>query len=106
MGPPERLGQEVPGAGLMPKVRFDPTINAGHFLTFAGMILGALGIYTGMRVELSQVDYRIVQVEKTLAAMSAILVADARQDVRIEELARRFEELSRRVDRPGVNGGR
>lgn len=83
----------------MPRVRFDPTINAGHFLTFAGMILVALGIYTGMRVELSQVDYRIVQVERTLATMSAILVADARQDVRIEELSRRIEEMAKRIDR-------
>ena len=83
----------------MPSVKFDPTINAGHFLTFAGMIVGALGIYTGMRIELSQVDYRIIQVEKTLDKLSAIIAADARQDVRIDELGRRIEELVKRMER-------
>ena len=83
----------------MAGVKFDPTINAGHFLTFAGMIVGALGIYTGMRIELSQVDYRIIQVEKTLDKLSAIIAADARQDVRIEELSRRIEEVVKRIER-------
>jgi hypothetical protein len=83
----------------MAGINFEPSINAGHILTFLGMLGGAVMIYAGMKAELAQVDYRIVQVEKTLDKLSVIIAADARQDARLEEMARRFEELSKRVER-------
>jgi hypothetical protein len=84
--------------------RFDRTINAGHLFTFVGAIAAGVTAYFGLRSDLSSLarqqradagatERRLSAVEASMARMTDILVADARQDGRIFGLEKRVDRL-------------
>jgi hypothetical protein len=85
-------------------IRFDPTLNIGHVLTVT-VTLGTLATaYFGLKTDLSSLagqqradaaatERRLGAVEASMARMTDILVADARQDGRILGLEKRVDRL-------------
>jgi len=100
----------VPGTPTPPEaparagIRFDPTLNIGHVLTVT-VTLGTLATaYMGLKTDLSSLagqqradaaatERRLAAVEASMARMTDILVADARQDGRILGLEKRVDRL-------------
>ena len=77
----------------MVQLKFDPSINAGHILTFCGFIAAGTAAYYGARIELSIVDQRLKAVEGQITKMADVLVQDARQDMRIISLEKRMNRV-------------
>lgn len=83
-------------------IKFDPTINAGHLLTFGAMLVS-------VSIAFSLLDRRISVLEER--SNSALLAATERQseqkdtlrDIRseIKDLQRAVNEIGRAVARPG-----
>ena len=69
--------------------RFDPTINLGHLISLAGVILVVSG-------SLYLTDYRLSALEKNVEKLSTVVIESARTDERLKDLARRLELLERR----------
>jgi hypothetical protein len=74
-------------------MRFDPTINLGHVLTFAGFIVAGFGAYSAL-------DKRVVVLEEQRFAQAAV---DRRQDDERSEMKRTnredFKEINSKLDR-------
>lgn len=74
-------------------MRFDPTINLGHVLTFAGFMVAGFGAYGVM-------DKRLAIVEQGFVTQAAI---DRRQDEDRAEMKRSnredFKEINAKLDR-------
>lgn len=70
------------------KPRFDPTINLGHMLTFAGFILAGFGAW-------STVDSRLMALEEGRKTQAAI---DHAQDVRYDTGTRQLQNQLNRMD--------
>jgi hypothetical protein len=77
------------------KPLFDPTINYGHILTALSFIVAGTAAYYGMKVELQNVDQRVVKIENTLQQLANVLVLTARQDERLIAIERRVDRLER-----------
>lgn len=84
--------------------KFDPTINLGHILTFAGFILAGIGAWYGVKSELQGVEYRITSIEKTaerltvnVEKLTTITVITARQDEQLGAMKMRIDSLEKRV---------
>jgi hypothetical protein len=91
---PEATHQEPPMPNRRkPRWHFDPTINLGHVLTFAGFVFLGIGVYTSL-------DKRVVVLE---AARYAQQVGEARRDADIVEIKRNMREdlqaISSKLDR-------
>jgi hypothetical protein len=71
------------------RVRFDPTVNLGHILTFVGFLLAGLGAWT-------MLDKRIVVLEVAQRTQSII---DASQNDRFETVNNQVRDLLLRLDR-------
>lgn len=91
-------------AAQAPRVRFDPTVNLGHLLTFAGFVAAALGAWYGVKAEIGGVSLRLESAERELAKTSAkldgithMLVSDARQDELLKVHDRQIDTLDRRL---------
>jgi hypothetical protein len=86
----------IPGA-LDPlkkgRVRFDPTINLGHILTFAGFVIGAVGMYTTLdrRITTLEVHDNIQAVETTKQEL--------RTNSSLNEIKEEVREVRRGVER-------
>jgi hypothetical protein len=65
---------------------FDLTVNLGHILNVIAILIGG-GIIAGT------IRSRIDALEKEIEKLSEILVTTARQDVRLDFLDQRIEEL-------------
>jgi hypothetical protein len=83
-----------------PRWRFDPTVNLGHVLTFAGFVFLGTGIYTAL-------DKRVVVLE---AARYAQQASEARRDADITEFKRNMREdlqaINAKLDRLLLGGDR
>lgn len=88
------------------KVRFDPTVNLGHVLTFIGFILAGFGAWTTL-------DKRIVVLEENRRTQALV---DENQDQRLnytnegvknllQRLESQIERLTNRLDNVGVPNG-
>jgi hypothetical protein len=75
------------------KPRFDPTINYGHILTAATFIAAGLAAFLGMKIELQNLDQRVIKIEATLQQLANVLVVTARQDERLKAMERRVDRL-------------
>lgn len=84
------------------RLRFDPTVNAGHILTFAAALIAGFFAYTDVKQVNAVQDERIVQNAQALAQQSAATkesltelkqavrdVARAVGDVKDEQLRRK-----------------
>lgn len=87
-------------------IRFDPTVNLGHVLTFIGFILAGFGAWTTL-------DKRIVVLEENRRAQALV---DENQDQRLNytnegvksvlhRLENQIERLNNRLDNVGVPNG-
>ncbi len=84
--PPRRLG-----------LQFDPTVNAGHVLTTASLLVGL--VIWGARLE-SRVDHEMSTRERFEAQYHRDRMADSRGADEIKAALRRIEDkLDRKVDR-------
>ena len=80
------------------KVKFDPTINLGHLLTFIAMVIGVMSSY-------SLLDKRVGVLEErsnTAIAQAADKQAEQKESLReiksdIKDLQRSVNEISRAV---------
>lgn len=74
-------------------MRFDPTINLGHVLTFAGFMICGFGAY-------STVINRVVVLEEVRLHQMSV---DTRQDGEISDMKRTnredFKEINSKLDR-------
>lgn len=74
-------------------MRFDPTVNLGHCLTFAGFMVAGFGAYSTM-------DKRVAVVEVAQANQSQV---DRRQDEDRAEMRRSnredFKEINNKLDK-------
>lgn len=77
-------------------IQFDPTINLGHLVTFAGFVIGGLGVVFTLRAEVRGLTGRIIDVETELRKMSDVLVTLGRQDEQIKAVHHRLDSLERR----------
>lgn len=72
---------------------FDPTVNLGHVLTFAGFVFLGAGIYTS-------IDKRVVVLEEARFAQQAV---EARRDADLIEVKRNMREdmliINNKLDR-------
>lgn len=90
------------------RINFDGTIHLGHFLTFAGIVGSAIGIYVGVisrlvELEVRQNSFR-AEFDKALVDLRSSdtqIRNDTKDDIsRIETILVRIEEkLDRKVDR-------
>lgn len=71
------------------RVRFDPTVNLGHILTFVGFLLAGLGAWT-------MLDKRIVVLEE---ARNTQVIIDKTQNERYSDVSQQVKELLIRLDR-------
>ena len=78
-----------------PKPRLDPTINYGHILTIATLIMAGVGAYFGMRGELVNVDLRVAKIESTLQQLANVVILTARQDEKLNAIGQRVDRLER-----------
>ena len=69
--------------------RFDPTINLGHLISLAGMMLVVAG-------SLYLTDYRLNALEKNVEKLSTVVIQAARTDERLKDHDRRLEHLERK----------
>lgn len=77
------------------KPRFDPTINYGHLLTAASVIIAGASAYFGMRAELVYVDHRVAKIENTLHQLASVVVLTARQDEKLNAIERRVDRIEK-----------
>lgn len=78
------------------RIVFDPTVNLGHLLTFAGMMAALGGLYMTVRNELTAHDVRITANERAADTEKERLRDDIRlirEDLR--EVRRNVEDLRR-----------
>lgn len=82
-------------------VRFDPTVNLGHILTFAGFVAAGFGAYGLVDKRLTVLEVQAVRSMQDNAAQRDELKGVAtqmREDVK--ELRRSVDELVRSTIRP------
>lgn len=82
------------------KVKFDPTINLGHVLTFLGFIIAGFGAW-------SQLDKRLVvleeyrntqaQIDKSQDTILGTNVAQVKES--LQDIKRELDKISSRLDR-------
>lgn len=92
---PERLTVPSDFAPLdgSKRPRFDPTINLGHLLTFAGFMAAGFGAW-------STVDSRLVVLEENRKTQAAIDQAqDARYDTGTRQLQNQLNRIDDKLDR-------
>ena len=77
------------------KPRFDPTINYGHLLTAASVLVAGVSAYYGMRSELINVDQRVAKIESTLQQLANVVVLTARQDEKLNAIEWRVDRLEK-----------
>lgn len=74
------------------RIRFDPTINAGHILTFVAMVVGVMTSY-------SLLDKRIgVLEERSASATSQATDRQAEQKEALKEIKADIKDLQRSVN--------
>jgi TolA-binding protein len=74
------------------KVRFDPTINLGHLLTFIGFIMAGFGAW-------STLDARLVRLEEGRRTQEMVDRAqDARYDQGIRQVQQQLEKMDRHIE--------
>lgn len=78
------MTQDVRTRGL----RFDPTINAGHVLTFVSLMVAGAGAWMA-------IDKRIVVLEEARVAQAQ---RDGLQDTSLKETRERLEKGQERMD--------
>lgn len=71
------------------RLTFDPTINAGHILTFLGFIGAGFGAYSALDKRVAVVE----QAQATSAAVAKDAIGDLKAEVR--ETRRTVEEMAR-----------
>jgi uncharacterized protein involved in tellurium resistance len=78
----------TPAPASSSRLTFDPTINAGHLLTFAGFLVAGFLAYATL-------DKRVTVVEqRTVAAEIRISEQDARTNITLAEIKRDVRETS------------
>ena len=83
--------------------RFDPTINLGHILSLLAFLGTGLAAWQSMRTEITTLDGRLREQEKTIESvamsvnkMAEVMVISARQDERLTAIIGRVERLEQR----------
>ena len=78
------------------RIVFDPTINAGHLLTFAGFVFLGLGGYTALDKRVVVIEQRTENLDRRAAEQDARLketLTEIKQDLR--EVKKSLNDLSR-----------
>ena len=85
--------QESTSTEKSPRIRFDPTVNLGHVLTFVGFILAGIGAW-------STLDKRLVVLEENRRTQSLV---DQNQEQKFEYMneavQRSLSRIEMQVDR-------
>jgi hypothetical protein len=75
------------------RLRFDPTINLGHLLTFVGFMLAGFGAW-------STLDKRVLVLEENRKTQATIDQAqDARYDYGIRQVQGQLDRIDTKIDR-------
>lgn len=75
------------------KPRFDPTVNLGHLLTFAGFLIAGFGAWATL-------DKRLVILEENRKTQAAIDSSqDARYDSGIRQMQTHLDRMDAKLDR-------
>lgn len=77
----------------MPSLRFDPTVNLGHMLTFVGFIMTGFTAWSAVRTEIATVRVQMTGMEQRLDQLANVVVQNTRIEVQLSELNRRVEYL-------------
>ena len=85
------------------RLTFDPTINAGHLLTFAGFLISGFVAYSTLDKRVTVVEQRTVAAEQRIAEQDSrtnSTLAEIKRDVRdtsiaVNQLARELSKGSR-----------
>lgn len=77
-------------------ITWDPTINLGHLVTFAGFVIGGLGVVFTLRSQVKSLSGDMVDVKAELKKLSDVMIAIARQDEAFKSVNRRLDNLERR----------
>lgn len=79
------------------RVRFDPTINLGHLLTFVGFLATGMAAYSDLRERIAVQAVRI-QAAEMEAAAEKIRNRDSLREIKddLKEIRRGVEDLARR----------
>lgn len=85
-------------------MRYDPTINLGHVLTFLGFLAVGTSTWYGMRAEIAEVRTHLTFVGRSteklatdVDKLTTLTIASAQQSERIHELMRRLDNAERRL---------
>lgn len=78
---------------------FDWTINLGHVITILAFLGGGYAFVIAMRNELSSLSKRVVAAEDKLTKLVEILVAQGKQEVRLDSMDQRLNLHGQRLDR-------
>ena len=70
-------------------VKFDPTINLGHILTFVALLIAGFGAWSAL-------DKRVTIIEESRYAQKML---DSNQDSRVTETTSQLKEVLVRLDR-------
>lgn len=73
-------------------LKFDPTINAGHLLTFAGFIVSGFIAYSGLDKRLAVVETRTVLTDQRAQEN------EARMSVNLQEIKRDVKETNQTLN--------
>ena len=82
------------------RVNFDPTINLGHMLTFAGFLLAIMASWSTMDKRMTVAEQRVISVEQRTTEQ------EMRLKESLVELKSDVRDIKRSVDELARNGGR
>ena len=92
-GPDRRNSHIAEHEPVQKGIRFDPSINAGHMLTFAGFIIAGFVAWTTM-------DKRVTVLEERTAFQTQIDKAqDTKHDTNMQDIKGALNEIKQQVNR-------
>lgn len=74
-------------------MNIDPSIRIGDLVTLGAFLIGGLGFMWGMRGDLKMLSRDVQAQGKKLEKLEAVIVEQARNSQRVDDLDRRLEEL-------------
>jgi uncharacterized protein involved in tellurium resistance len=84
------------------RLTFDPTINAGHLLTFAGFLISGFVAYSALDKRVTIVEQRTVTTEQRIAEQDSrtnATLAEIKRDVKETSIA--VNQLARELSKGG-----
>lgn len=87
-------------------ISFDPTVNAGHLLTFFGFVVGGIAFAWATRSDIRVVSVRqeahgkaLEKLDSHMSKMTEVLVKSGRIEERQVALTERMQEQDKKIER-------